>query len=80
MRDDGSITRSELRKGLEEIGVEIEPAAFKSLMGYLDRDSGGTVNLKELDRGIKQAVRERYGKETLALTPTSSLSTSCSKR
>lgn len=57
--DDGSITRSELRKGLEEIGVEIDPASFKSLVGHLDRDSGGTINLKELDRGIKEAVREK---------------------
>ena len=26
-------------------------------------DSGGTINLKELDRGIKEAVREKYGKD-----------------
>eukprot|EP00434_Breviolum_minutum_P007999 symbB.v1.2.007055.t1/scaffold414.1/size398445/19 len=62
--NDGSITRSELRKGLEEIGVEMDPASFKALVGHLDRDSGATINLKELDRGIKEALREKYPKDT----------------
>lgn len=62
---DGTITRSELRKGLEEIGVNIDPASFKALVGHLDRDSGGTINLKEMDRGIKEAVREKYGKDVM---------------
>ena len=34
--DDGFVTRSELRKGLQEIGVEIDPASFKSLVGILE--------------------------------------------
>ena len=33
--DDGTITRSELRQGLEEIGLEIDAMAFKSLVGSL---------------------------------------------
>ena len=32
---------------------------------WLRGDSGGTINLKEMDRGIKEAVREKYGKDSL---------------
>eukprot|EP00435_Cladocopium_sp_Y103_P053048 s667_g16.t2 len=60
---DGSIGKSELRKGLEEMGVNIDPASFKALMGYLDRDSEATISLKELDRGIKEAIKKKDPKE-----------------
>ncbi|CAL1171743.1 unnamed protein product [Cladocopium goreaui] len=60
---DGSIGKSELRKGLEEMGVKIDPASFKALMGYLDRDSEATISLKELDRGIKEAIKKKDPKE-----------------
>ncbi|CAK8995484.1 NAD-dependent protein deacetylase sirtuin-2 (Regulatory protein SIR2 homolog 2) (SIR2-like protein 2), partial [Durusdinium trenchii] len=55
---DGEVSRTELRKGLEDVlGYTCSNDDFKELMRVLDSDNSGDISCKEMDRALKRAAK-----------------------
>jgi calmodulin len=54
---DGSISGQELRPALENLGIKCTDQEFAQIMAKIDKDGGGDVSLKELDRALKAAEK-----------------------
>lgn len=58
---DGSVTGEELRVGLSAFGVSLSDGELRDLLLHVDKDGSGEVNVRELDRALKAAERDKKG-------------------
>lgn len=54
---DGSISADELKTGLADLGFKTTPESFALIMGRIDKDRGGEIEMKEFERAIKAAEK-----------------------